>query len=104
MYVFLSIHICVCMYVCMCVYICMYRNMFIAGISINSGMHVYIGELVSGGEDRTARVWRDGQCVGTIPHGNSPSLSLYIQHTYICVCVCVCVCVRVCVCVCVCMP
>ena len=29
------------------------------------------GEVVSGSEDRTARVWRDGQCVGTIAHGGS---------------------------------
>jgi phospholipase A-2-activating protein len=29
------------------------------------------GEVVSGAEDRTARVWRDGQCVGTIAHGGS---------------------------------
>ena len=29
------------------------------------------GEVVSGSEDRTARVWRDGKCVGTIAHGGS---------------------------------
>ena len=29
------------------------------------------GEVVSGSEDRTARVWKDGQCVGTIAHGGS---------------------------------
>jgi len=40
--------------------------------------HLSSGELVSSGEDRTVRIWKDGECIQTI---NLPAISIWCVNT-----------------------